>query len=92
MNMPPHNLRFLAKLVAAILWLDFASASDSHAQQSISLRPPLDPRNKNPATNSLADAWKQVQQMKYDSAAWPGAALPKTSGPSPLIATLNTNN
>ena len=92
MNMPPHNLRFLAKLVAAILWLDFASASDSHAQQSISLRPPLHPRNKNPATNSLADAWKQVQQMKYDSAAWPGAALPKTSGPSPLIATLNTNN
>ena len=69
----------------------FASASVAHAQQFKVLRP-LHMENKNSATNSLAEAWRQAQQMKYDPAAWPGAALPQAGGPSPLVATLNTNN
>ena len=80
-----------ARLVPVVLFLGLASAWVAHAQQSRVLRP-LHPRDKNPATNSLANAWRQVQQMKYDPAAWPGAAPPKTGGPSPLVASLNTNN
>src|SRR6516225_9548022 len=79
----------LARLVAVHFSLWLVSASLAHAQQSIR---PLHVQNKNPTTNSLAEAWQQSQRMKYDPAAWPGAALPKTSGPSRLVATLNTNN
>jgi photosystem II stability/assembly factor-like uncharacterized protein len=81
----------IGRVVAVLLSLDFVCATLAHAQQSKALHP-LHPRSKNPATNSLADAWRQVQQMKYDPRAWPGAALPKSSGRNPLVATLNTNN
>jgi hypothetical protein len=80
-----------AGLMAILLSFHFASAALAHAPPSIPLRH-LHPQSKNGATNSLANAWQQAQRMKYDPAAWPGAALPKSSGPIPLIATLNSNN
>src|SRR5258708_36288890 len=83
--------RSLAGLEAVLFSLAFACAQVAHAQQPIALRH-LHPRNQKDATNNLANAWQQAQQMKYDPTAWPGAAPPKTSGPSPLVATLNTNN
>src|SRR5579872_2879872 len=80
-----------ARLVPVLLSLGLGSVSVAHAQQPRVLRP-LHLRNKNAATNSLANAWRQAQQMKYDPAAWPGAAPPKTGEPSPLVASLNTNS
>ncbi|HWW03458.1 MAG TPA: LamG-like jellyroll fold domain-containing protein [Candidatus Acidoferrum sp.] len=90
-----HNQRYklnpLFRLVAVLFFLGFASALVAQAQRSVPRRP-LHLQNKNDATNTLADAWQQARQMKYDPNAWPGAALPKTGGPGPLVATLNTNN
>lgn len=60
--------------------------------QAFMVHHPLHVQNPNPTTNSLANALQQARQMKYDPAAWPGAALPKTGGPGPLAATLSTNN
>jgi hypothetical protein len=91
MNTPRHKPGPLGPFVAVLLSLHFAAASVAYAQEPMP-RHPLHPQNKNPTTNSLAKAWQQAQQMKYDPNAWPGAALPQTGGPSPLVATLNTNN
>ncbi len=86
-----RNCNRLTGGVVVLLSLGFALEPILQAQPFVPV-PPLHLRNKNPATNSLADAWQQAQQMKYNPAAWPGAALPKAAGPRPLIATLNTNN
>src|SRR5690348_14966053 len=91
MNAQRYKPNAIAGLVVGFLSLDFASASLAQAPPSRPLRH-LHPQIKNAATNSLANAWQQVQRMKYDPRAWPGAALPKTSAPRPLVATLNTNN
>ncbi len=80
-----------AGLLVVFFSLIFLTASVVHSQSSSALRP-LHLQNKIPPTNSLADAWQQVLRMKYDPVAWPGAAPPKTRGPRPSVATLNTNN
>ena len=86
-----HQLNALARFAAVLLSLEFASAAVAQSQQPKALRS-LHPINRDSATNSLASAWEQAQQMKYNPAAWPGAAVPRTKGPSPRVATLNTNN
>jgi photosystem II stability/assembly factor-like uncharacterized protein len=91
MNTQRGKPESLARFVAVVFFLGFVSASVAQAQRSILLRP-LHLQNKNEPTNTLANAWQQAQQMRYDPNAWPGAALPKTGGPSRLVATLNTNN
>ncbi len=90
MNTQRHKPNPLARLVVVLLSLDFVAGSVAQAQPSLVLRS-LHPRSKEDVTNSLANAWQQAQRMQYNPAAWPGAALPKGSGPSPLVATLNTN-
>jgi len=90
MNTQRANPNPLTRLVVLFVLLNFG-LSIAKAERPIAVHS-LHPRNKNPATNSLANAWQQVQRMKYNPGVWPGAALPKTSGRSPLVATLDTNN
>ena len=84
-----ENLAWPCRIVLVLLAV-FA-APLAHAQQTAAVRS-IHSRSKTEATNTLAKAWKQLHRMRYNPAAWPGAALPRIGRPSPSVATLNTNN